>query len=82
MHLSNCCIQSVLCWLPTDLCEHIIIYRGPYIVLPQVCETNKYMLNFKQMSCSKRKEFREKLELSVFYKELKHIHCFQMSLLT
>lgn len=60
----------------------LLSIRGLYIVWPQVSKTNKYMPNFKQMSCSKRNGFREKLELSIFYKELKHIHCFQMSLLT
>lgn len=60
----------------------LLSIRGLCIVWLQVSKTNKYMLNFKQMSCSKRKGFREKLELSIFYKELKHMYCFQMSLLT
>lgn len=59
----------------------LLSIRRLYIAWPQVRKTNKYMPNFKQMS-SKRKGFCEKIELSIFYKELEHIHCFQMSLLT
>lgn len=60
----------------------LLSIRRLYILWLQVSKTNKYMPNFKQMSCSKRKGFCEKLELSIFYKEQKHMHCFQMSLLT
>lgn len=60
----------------------LLSIRSLYVVWPQVSKTNKYMPNFKQMSCFKGKGFWENLELNFFYKELKQIHCFQMSLLT
>lgn len=60
----------------------LLSIRSLYVVWPQVSKTNKYMPNFKQMSCFKGKGFWENLELNFFCKELKQIHCFQMSLLT
>lgn len=60
----------------------LLSIRSLYVVWAQVSKTNKYMPNFKQMSCFRGKGFCENLELHFFCKELKQIHYFQMSLLT
>lgn len=44
----------------------LLSIRSLYVVWPQVSKTNKYMPNFKQMSCFKGKGFCENLELIFF----------------